>query len=73
MKEIKLSFDELVDRYDDDQQTFEQYFCDQLGIALAEFDELNQKFKDKIFFIRPNYDYIRWNGVINSDFRIRCE
>lgn len=71
MNEIILTWDDVVNRYDDDQQAFEEYFCDQLGIELAGCDELNERFAGSKFAIRPNYDYIRWRGVINSDFRVR--
>lgn len=70
MKTIELSWTEVVNRYDDDQVAFEQYVCEELDIELTDWDALNEKFDGKIFVVRPNYDYIEWRGVINSDFRL---
>lgn len=70
MEKIKMTWQELVNRYDDDQQSFEEYFCNQLSIPLASFDELDQKYCKKTFTIKPNADYIRWRGTVNSDFRV---
>ena len=70
MEWIDLSWEDVVNRYDDDQQSFEQYFCDQLGIDLAEYEKLEAIYASKSFKVRPNYDYIRWRGIINSDFTL---
>lgn len=70
MEKIELTWSDVVNRYDDDQQSFEQYICDQLDIELLDWDVLNKKFDGKTFIVRPNYDYIKWRGVINSDFRL---
>lgn len=81
MEEIILTWDNVVNRYDDDQQLFEEYICDQLGIPLPVVNdcedwenvyiELEKQFSGKKFVVRPNYDYIQWRGKINSDFRVR--
>jgi hypothetical protein len=65
-----FTFAELVEAYNDDNASFEEYFCDQFGIELAEFDELKNRFGDKFFVVRPRQDYIRWKGFFDSDFRI---
>lgn len=83
MESIILTWDELVNRYDDDQQSFEEYFCNEMGIELktdpddegfadleAMYAELETMYADKMFIVRPNADYIRYRGVINSDFSI---
>lgn len=68
MKEFNWT--ELIENYNDDNQTFEEYFCAEMGIALEDFDKLNRKFDGKIFVVTPRYEYIRWKGYVDSDFRI---
>lgn len=70
MEKIELTWSDVVNRYEDDQVEFEQYVCEQLDIELADWDALNERFDGKTFIVRPNYDYIQWRGVINSDFRL---
>lgn len=65
------SIGELLELYEDDNITFEEYFCDELGIELLTWEEISEKFKNSAFQITPNYDYIRWRGVLNNDFRVR--
>lgn len=68
MKEFNWT--ELIENYNDDNQTFEEYFCSEMGIALEDFDELNRKFDGKVFTITPRRNDIRWKGYVDSDFRI---
>lgn len=71
-QEVNLySIGELLELYEDDNITFEEYFCDELGIELLSWEEIDEKFGNSAFQIRPNYDYIRWRGVLNNDFQIR--
>lgn len=70
IKTIELSWSDLVELYDDDNMTFEEYVCDELGIDLMSWDELNAMYEDKTFIVRPRHDYIRWAHKVDSDFRI---
>ena len=80
-----LTWSELVNAYDDDQQPFEAYFCSEMGIhpegvfnadgtvADDAFAVLDRLYGAKKFCVRPNADYIRWWGKLNSDFSVSVE
>lgn len=70
MEWIDFTWSDLLNSYDDDQQSFEQYFCDQLGIVFTSFEKLESIYSSKSFKVRPNYDYFKFRGIINSDFTL---
>lgn len=82
---ITMNWEELVNSYNDDNQTFERYICDQLGIEPAgcfvetedgevttdeAYGILKAMLGSRTFTVTPNAEYISWRGTLDSDFRV---
>lgn len=82
---IRMSWDELVNSYDDDGQSFERFICDELGINPTgcfeqtpegeittdeAFGILDRMYSGRTFKVTPKDDYIRWRGRLTRDFRV---
>jgi len=70
-----LSWSELIESYEENTNiSFEQYFCNEFNEPYIDteaiFKYLDRKYRGKFFVVKPVYDYIKWKGTLNSDFKV---